>query len=85
VYPNPFSLQDDLSGGVKFANLEPDAKVTVYTLAGEVVAEFTPRLSAFSWNCKNLFNHTVSPGIYYYTVSWDSGRQKRKGKLFLKK
>lgn len=83
VYPNPFSIQSTAYTSLKFINLPIDAKVHIYTLSGETVGYYAPQAPIFAWNCRNMENHTVSTGIYYYIIYWDDNNKKRVGKLFL--
>src|ERR1035437_7373585 len=82
VYPNPASIG---SGGyVKFETLPEASKVFIYTLSGELVTFYTQQMAAvFKWTCRNNYGRAVSPGIYYYEVIWNDGRDIRIGKIFL--
>ena len=75
VVPNPFRASEvwDLSGGheVHFINLPPQAKITIYTVAGDRVAELlhSDTVRDFErWDLKNGKGNPVSSGIYMYRV-----------------
>lgn len=75
VVPNPFraSAAWDGPGGseIHFLNLPQDARVRVYTVAGDLVADFkhTDRVRDFArWDLKNPAGHDVVSGIYMYRV-----------------
>jgi hypothetical protein len=69
---------------LKFDNLPPDARIQIYTLSGEtVIYYFMPGYSKYEWDCRNVSNDEVSPGIYYYIIYWDDWKRKITGKIFL--
>jgi hypothetical protein len=75
VVPNPFRAREawDPQGGneVHFINLPAQAKITIYTAAGDRVVELhhddTVRDFA-RWDLKNAQGRPVSSGIYMYRV-----------------
>jgi len=75
VVPNPFRAAEawDLAGGreIHFINLPPEAKISIYTVAGDLVAELDHRdpVRDFErWDLKNGRGREVSSGIYIYRV-----------------
>jgi hypothetical protein len=63
----------DQTGGheVHFINLPPVAKIRIYTVAGDLVAELhhnDPVRDFERWNLKNGRGLDVSSGIYIYRV-----------------
>ncbi|HET9328207.1 MAG TPA: hypothetical protein VFQ05_15680 [Candidatus Eisenbacteria bacterium] len=75
VVPNPFRASEvwDTPGGheVHFINLPTQAKIRIYTVAGDLVAilEHNDPVRDFErWNLKNGQGRDVSSGIYIYRV-----------------
>jgi hypothetical protein len=75
VVPNPFRASEvwDLAGAheVHFINLPPQAKITIYTVAGDRVAELqhSDTVRDFErWDLKNGKGNAVASGIYMYRV-----------------
>ncbi len=81
VFPNPSGINS--AGYVKFENLPSGSVVCIYTLSGESVACFNPETPALLWKCRNNYGNIVSPGVYYYIVKWNDGREHATGKIFL--
>jgi len=36
-----------------------------------------------TWDGRNGYGKKVSPGIYYYFISWDNEKRSVKGKIFV--
>jgi hypothetical protein len=79
VVPNPYRATEswDAVNGheVHFINLPTQAKIRIYTVAGDLVAELehNDRVRDFErWNLKNGNGQDVASGIYMYRV--ESGR-----------
>lgn len=75
VVPNPFRAGEawDQAGGneVHFINLPPAAKITIYTIAGDLVKEIDhndPVRDFAIWDLRNGSGEDVSSGIYVYRV-----------------
>lgn len=75
VVPNPFRAREvwDLPGGneLHFINLPSQAKIRIYTVAGDLVAELQHQdnVRDFTrWDLKNGRGEDVSSGIYMYRV-----------------
>ena len=75
VVPNPFRQSErwDLPGGneVHFVNLPSQAKITIYTVAGDLIRELihNDAVRDFErWDLKNANGQDVSSGIYMYRV-----------------
>jgi uncharacterized repeat protein (TIGR01451 family) len=83
VYPNPFNPKIAMSGACKFANLPKDTIVAIYTISGELVYTNKNSLAYIYWYGVNNVGKKVSPGVYYYTITWDDGHKKMLGKLFV--
>jgi uncharacterized repeat protein (TIGR01451 family) len=83
IYPNPFNPHLAMGGTLKFANLPVNAVVTIYTISAEMVISFSPQAAYLFWNGNNMYGKKVSPGIYYYCISWDDFKKSIKGKIFI--
>ena len=68
-YPNPFSYEKSVQGGIRFLGLPENSVVKIYNLQGKLVRELGPiaRGSAL-WDGRNRKGEQVAPGIYYYVV-----------------
>jgi hypothetical protein len=87
VVPNPYhgSASWDLSEGrrIQFVNLPPKCKVSIYTVAGDLVREiphpnpdyfnYGSYGGALSWNLENQDGREVSPGVYIFYVEGPGG------------
>jgi hypothetical protein len=78
VVPNPYRAQEawDLPGGheVHFINLPARARIRIYTVSGDLVADIDHRddVRDFArWNLKNQNGRDVASGIYMYRVETD--------------
>jgi len=84
VYPNPFNPKTAVGGACKFANLPKDTRIVIYTLSGEMVQSFRNQgMAIVYWDGTNINKQKVSPGIYYYIITWNDGADKMIGKIFL--
>jgi len=79
VVPNPFRANApwDSPGAneVHFTNLPNDARIKIYTVAGDLVAELShnDRVRDFErWNLKNQNGRDVASGIYVFRVEASS-------------
>jgi hypothetical protein len=64
AYPNPY--QPSQAPGMTFDFLPADAKVSVYTLAGERVAELTVQSNGQAqWTAQNESGQNVASGVYF--------------------
>jgi uncharacterized repeat protein (TIGR01451 family) len=79
VYPNP------ATDYVKFTNIVPGSQVEIFTLSGEFVNSMPAKYVVITWNMKNMFDSSVSPGVYYYLVRDAKGKVSYKGKIFIVK
>ena len=75
VVPNPFRASEvwDIAAAheVHFINLPPQAKIRIYTIAGDLVAELEHKDNVRDferWDLKNGRGRDVSSGIYIYRV-----------------
>jgi len=75
VVPNPYRAHEawDAPGAheLHFINLPPNARILVYTVSGDLVAELdhTDPIRDFeSWNLKNQNGQDVASGIYMYRI-----------------
>ncbi len=79
VYPNPCKGDNR----VKFKNLTENAKIQIYTIAGQLVDEIEIK-NNFSgtaeWDCCNSSGKKVASGIYIYLITNDKGK-KTTGKI----
>ena len=82
VYPNPFRPNDgdtntgSWNTGVIFENLVAGSRVTIYTLAGELVySSGQVDNHQWVWPARNQMGSKVASGIYFYVVSYDGKRE----------
>jgi len=74
VYPNPYKPSLSRAGGVTFDNVPSEAAISVYSLAGERVAEGRPDSGgAWAWGAD------VASGVYLYVL--ERNGEKRVGKV----
>jgi hypothetical protein len=80
VVPNPYrgsERWDEPGGGrIQFQNLPAVARVRVYTIAGDLVADLSKSDAAsgsLDWNLKNGAGNEVASGIYVYHVESSEG------------
>jgi hypothetical protein len=78
VVPNPYRATEawDLPGQheVHFTNLPPQARIRIYTVAGDLVATIDhsdPVRDFARWNLKNQNGQDVASGIYMFRVETD--------------
>jgi len=83
IYPNPFNPRTANGGKLKITGAPRDTKITIYSVSGELVISFFADASIVLWDGKNRYGKTVSPGVYFYHISWDSDKQYVKGKIFI--
>ena len=77
VYPNPF----DFSKGhteVAFTELTPDARIRIFSLAGELVVDSGELRwqGTWAWDVKNREGERVARGIYICLVTNSQGEKK---------
>lgn len=87
VYPNPYAPGSGGrfdSPGVSFKNLPPGAKVRMFTLQGEPVAELQESSGAALWMAVNAQGSAVASGTYWYRISAPNGAS-RSGRLVVVK
>ena len=88
VYPNPFKPNDGnvdtgcWCSGITFGNLTSDAKISIYTLNGELVKEMNNPGMSWNWNVCNKGGERLASGIYLYLVTNSSG-EKKTGKIVI--
>jgi len=75
VVPNPFRAREvwdqTSSSEVHFINLPDQAKITIYTVSGDLVVELDHKDTVRDferWDLKNAKGENVSSGIYMYRV-----------------
>jgi hypothetical protein len=81
VYPNPFQPGAGHTA-IVFNNLTENAKIRVYKMTGELVADtdvITVDGTA-AWDATNKDGDALASGLYLYLVTNDAG-QKKTGKL----
>lgn len=91
VYPNPYKPgsgtaydNTSLGRGMIFSHLTPSARIRVYNVAGELVAEReeSDGDGMFLWDTCNDAGERVASGVYiYYVTGPDGSGQKARGKL----
>jgi len=81
-YPNPYNPKKAMGGKLKIINLPPDAELTIYTIAGELVTTLYEKdfgnLGWIEWNGRNDDNNEVAQGIYLYHLQADSSHKTGK-------
>jgi len=83
IYPNPFNPESAIGGKMKIANVPKDAKIRIYSVSGEMVMSYWAKTPVVTWDGRNGYGKKVSPGIYYYFISWDNEKRSVKGKIFV--
>ena len=84
VYPNPFDPNKAVGGTLKFKGLPDGAKVSIYTVSGELVRELTEESSAAYWDAKTKNGKMVSMGSYVYVIRVGKETVKR-GKVVVQR
>lgn len=75
--PNPYRAREAWEGQgneLHFINLPPRARIRIYTVAGDLVADFEhndPLRDFARWNLKNANGQDVASGIYMFRVEAD--------------
>jgi hypothetical protein len=90
IYPNPYKEgSGDYGGGlINFDGLTRNAKVRVFNVAGELVAEVnkSSNVDKCTWNMRNSSGDKVASGIYiYYIIDSDNSGHVAKGVLAITK
>ncbi|MEI7640700.1 MAG: hypothetical protein WCJ46_04230 [bacterium] len=86
IYPNPFNPQKAVGGKMKFLNLPWNSMLFIYTLSGELVTQWRAKTDVdFYWDGKNYSDSNVSPGIYYYVITFPNKDKPLVGKIFVVK
>jgi len=85
VYPNPFKLSKGYPG-IVFDNLTLDARVRIFTVSGELIADSGEirQWGRWVWNLRNEEGDKVAHGIYIYLITNSSG-EKKTGKIVIKR
>jgi uncharacterized repeat protein (TIGR01451 family) len=83
VYPNPFNPKASVGGMLKFANIPSGGRIFVYTISGEMIITYEARNPIVYWNGTNSWGKVVSPGVYYYVITWNDGKNSSTGKIFI--
>jgi hypothetical protein len=74
VYPLPFHPGQ---GTLKFRRLPADARLRIYTAAGELVAELkADSRGSIDWDGRNKSGALIVPGVYFYVMQGPSGPKK---------
>ena len=91
AYPNPCYIKKD--GVVKISNIpltEPDVKVFIYNMAGELVktlkepGDVTTEsgMKVGRWDGKNESGEMVASGVYIYMIKGETGKKTEKIAVF---
>jgi hypothetical protein len=83
VYPNPFCRKTAVGNVLKFENLAVGSTISIMTMSGEIVNFFMADSGIVYWDGRNVYRKFVSPGIYYYLISWNNGAKMAKGKIYI--
>ncbi len=76
VIPNPYIVRSNFNetefvNKIRFTQLPANCKITIFTISGEKVIDFThsnPNDSNEWWNLRSMNNQVVAPGLYLFTV-----------------
>ena len=93
VYPSPYkpgsgTIYDNtvFGEGIVFSNLTAKAKIKIFNIAGELVAEFeeTDGDGIYLWDTRNSNGEKVASGVYIYYITNPADKtQKAKGRLVI--
>jgi ligand-binding sensor domain-containing protein len=73
VFPNPYYAWEDRDGkGIRFLGFMPGSVISIFTVAGDLVAEIEPTKS---WYGKNTDGKEVVSGVYIYRAYAEDGRE----------
>ncbi|MDZ7260743.1 MAG: T9SS type A sorting domain-containing protein [candidate division KSB1 bacterium] len=81
VYPNPYRgaslLEKEYQDKIKFTNLPPACKISIFTLAGDLVQELyhTDGSHEELWDLTSRNNHAIVSGLYLYVVETKEARK----------
>ena len=84
VYPNPYDPDEAFGGTLKFKGLPDGAKVSIYTVSGELVQELTEESGSAYWDGKSKAGSLVSMGSYVYVIRIGKETVKR-GKVVVQR
>ncbi len=82
VWPNPFNPFYAGNHSLKFSCLPPNAKVSIYTISGELVGQAEVTGDFGQWYGVNRNGSPASPGVYYYVIE-SGARVAGKGKFLM--
>jgi len=68
VWPNPFNPDYAMNHSLKLDCLPPNAKVSFFTLAGELVVTQSVPGGFWEWKGTNKNGVPVAPGVYFYVI-----------------
>lgn len=77
VWPDPYNPQFAHDHMLKMDCLQTNDKVSIYTLAGELVQQVLASGELYEWNGLNQEGSPVAPGIYFYSVERNGSMVKR--------
>ena len=84
AYPNPYTPSKYGSMGIHFTNLNANAQVSIYDIAGEKVFDTNTSSSGeYIWDAKNNSGSNVASGVYIYYIK--SGSKVIKGKIAIER
>ncbi len=73
VFPNPYYSWEDKDGeGIRFLGFMPGSRISIFTVAGELVAEIEP---TGHWHGKNTDGEEVVSGVYVYHAYAEDGHE----------
>ncbi len=73
VFPNPYySWEDKDAEGIRFVGFMPGSMVSIFTVAGDMVAEIEP---TGPWYGRNMDGEEVVSGVYVYHAYAEDGHE----------
>ncbi|MFT4738369.1 MAG: hypothetical protein ACI8QD_000989 [Cyclobacteriaceae bacterium] len=82
LFPNPYQLRQN-NGFITVNGLVDQATIKITSLTGKYVNEIASNGSRASWNLQDFQGNTVSPGIYLFFSSNDTGDETLVAKLLI--
>jgi hypothetical protein len=82
IFPNPISISRD-QHQIGFSGIPVSSQVKITTLTGRFIDEVFANGGLTSWNLTDSYGNIVTPGIYLFFSSDDTGEDSYIGKLLV--